>query len=304
MSLGNYIIKKTSWYNSFFSDCQKFWNGVPYGLQIANVGSNSGKYSFDFSNNSLKGFNFAMSPQTFVMDKAMINFFSDHFTSKAKIIIPICPFSSIVGYSYPINPKRYYTILSKDYIPNYNHGECNRITDIKENPLDFFSIHYILKQILLALKISIRSTISKKWNQTEQFKIDAITWEKNWMKEFSISNLENPLSPENKRSRNEAVEILKDLICTIQDKGLDPILIIPPIHKSLSNCFSDNMREVYINSYIYPIIEKQHVIFLNYMDDELFSNNIHLFSNSYLLNKAGAKLFTKRVLADLSNMSI
>ena len=43
----NFLIKKSYWYQAKFGDALKFKN-IPKDLQIVNLGSNSGKFSFDY----------------------------------------------------------------------------------------------------------------------------------------------------------------------------------------------------------------------------------------------------------------
>ena len=43
----NAWIKKSPWYTEGeLRDCKKFWDGVPYNLDVINLGSNSAKYDF------------------------------------------------------------------------------------------------------------------------------------------------------------------------------------------------------------------------------------------------------------------
>jgi hypothetical protein len=82
------------------------------------------------------------------------------------------------------------------------------------------------------------------------------------------------------------------------ERNLKPVLIIPPMTKYLSCLLTDTIREIYIYSFIREANVKN-IPFLDYMDDERFSDP-SLYFNSFFLNLRGRKLFTKQVLKDLN----
>lgn len=86
-----------------------------------------------------------------------------------------------------------------------------------------------------------------------------------------ISDLRNiVISNENETN----IEILKDMI----DFCIEPVLIIIPVTKELSNHFPDNFFHKQIIDYINQANEKN-VRFLNYWKDESY------YFNSFFMNK-------------------
>lgn len=82
------------WYQQKFQDCQKFWKGVTEGLEIVNLGSNSAFYGFDYSNLPIKAANWAMRPQSFPQDLAILKTYYRYLRPRAIILIALCPYSS------------------------------------------------------------------------------------------------------------------------------------------------------------------------------------------------------------------
>jgi hypothetical protein len=66
--------------------------------------------------------------------------------------------------------------------------------------------------------------------------------------------------------------------------------------KYLFYLFKDRIRETYIYSFIREA-NIRNITFLNYIDDERFSDP-NLYFNSFFLKLKGRKLFTKQVLKD------
>ena len=90
----NSLLKRSYWYNEkLLPDCKKFIYHNRYNLDIVNLGSSSAKYAFDYSGLEVAASNWAMEPQSFVNDYAVLTNYSSFLKKGAKVIIPICPFS-------------------------------------------------------------------------------------------------------------------------------------------------------------------------------------------------------------------
>lgn len=297
MTIIDKILLKTEWYNSYFRDCQKYWHGVPNHIIIANVGSNSGKYAFDYTITSKCCFNFAMGPQPFYMDTAIIKAYHDSFCDGAVLFIPICIFSSVVGREYNIDRFRYYSIIPFELIPGANAVQFIQSNDLRRHPSKHYSPKIAFQNILNVVKTEVKHFFKL---DIVDFDKNALMWRNNWMKEFSIIDLEAPLSDSNNKQRKEAVELLIEIINVSKKYKITPILILPPIHQSLLNLFSSKARDTYVYSFIREIRNNVDVQFLDYCECDSISNNNKCFSNAYFLNNVGAKIFTKRVLTDLN----
>ena len=93
MSLKNMMkrwVKKSPWFTEGdLKDCQKFWDGIPFELDVVNLGSNSAKYGFDYSNQNLKAANLAMGPQCLLMDLNILKAYKEHLKPNAIVFIPM-----------------------------------------------------------------------------------------------------------------------------------------------------------------------------------------------------------------------
>lgn len=289
------LIKHSSWYNSYFKECDKFWNIGTSKYNIVNLGSNSGLYSFDYQCECIDAANWAGSPQSLVADLAILKTYSDNLNTRATILIPLCPFSSLGGgKSYGMH-DRYYTILEYKDVVNGTWKKQKEILQIKENPEQFYSF----VQLKVDIKGCIKKIMRKRPSVMEArvFDKDSFTWINNWKEEFGISKLDTNISDENILRQNEAVSALKELIEFCMCRNFKPVLVLPPMSTYLSNKFSPQVRKVLI----YDFVKKanvQNVPFYDFLDDKEFVSD-NFYSNAYLLNETGAKKFTHRLLENL-----
>lgn len=88
------------------------------------------------------------------------------------------------------------------------------------------------------------------------------------------------------------------MISFCKERDIKPVLVLPPMYHTLASKFDKHARKVLLDDLIETLDDKS-VKFLNYMDDSRLSHDITLFQDSFLLNKKGAKKFTKIVLRDI-----
>lgn len=94
----NGLIRRSYWYNNIlFPDCKKFWSHNTFNLDVVNLGSNSGKYAFEYSEEHVKAANWAMGPQTLLADFEILKNYCSYLKNDAVVIIPLCPFTCLGG---------------------------------------------------------------------------------------------------------------------------------------------------------------------------------------------------------------
>ena len=289
-SILNKWVKKSPWFtNGDLKDCQKFWDGIPYELDAVNLGSNSAKYGFDYSELNVNAANLAMGPQCLLMDLNILKAYKDHLKPNAIVFIPMCPFSSMAGYNYLIDPK-YHTFLPKENIPNFSKKTQARMMNLKNNPINV----YPLIRFFVDIKNCLFKPFKRKGNHVN-FDIDAQKWINAWMSEFDIASFEDTLSEENTKNKKDSASIIKSIYDYCIESGFKPYVVLPPITSVLSQKLSPSMREKYIVDYIKQAeIPEDH--FLDYLDDKEIGENQDYFQNAYFLNAEGAKVFTKKIL--------
>lgn len=293
-SISNALIKKGFWFNNIkFQDCSKFWVYNTFNTDVINLGSTSAVCAFDYDGIPLKCSNWALSINPLLGDMAILKNYFSYLKEGATVIIPLCPFSALAG-GYSITEDRYYTLLYPSSIPSYSLRRHNQIRGEMLSPIFIYSPWNLFDDI----KHVICGNKDRLLSEAEMV-IDAKIRMDNWMKEFSIYSFSNSLSMINVDSINEAARIVNDIIRFCKERNLTPYLLIPPVYHSLGSLFTPDVKAQVIDQLVNKIEDKS-VWFHNYMDDHEFRGRNDLFRDSFLLNRKGAKLFTKRVLTDLN----
>lgn len=289
------VISGQEWYNSFWGDAIKFWNIRDFDIDVVNLGSNSGKYGFDYSSTSINGMNWALGPQSLVHDFNILKNYFSYLKTNATVIIPLCPFSSLVSvYSKQQNLK-YYTFLHPATILEFDENERLKALRIKNNPLKMIPgscIKGTVKSILKYIFFKNRDNESNNINYEE----NANNFISMWRKQFQIENMNASLSSRHISDQQNRVSVLRDMISFCIERDLKPVIVIPPMHQALASKFSQTFRENYIYSFVKEANEAN-VPFFDYMDDSRFSENKY-FRNSFFLSKEGAKKFTEIFLEE------
>lgn len=290
----NALIRRGFWYdNVFMTDTRKFNTYSTFNTMIVNLGSTSAWSAFNYQDINIKCANWALRRNSLAGDLAVLKNYSSFLKKdNAIVIISLCPFSSLSG-SYEPYEDRYYAFLHPSTIPFFTYAHNIQVQDKIRNPLK----HYSFYGFVLDIKHLLPSFKCRKISE-DNMNVDALNWIKNWMHEFSLTDLSSPLSLYNKDNVDDGVMYLDAIVDYCKQINAHPVIIVPPMYHSLASKFDAESRkllfEVFINK-----MKNKNVQYLNYMDDKQFTNDISLFNNSYLMNERGARLFTKRVLTDL-----
>lgn len=283
------ILSRSYWYNHVvFADCAKFWSHKTFNLDIVNLGSSSALAAFDYSGHpELKAANWAMAPQTFVADMEILRNYCSFLKKGASVVIPVCPLSCLGGSNDDLADK-YYTILNIASIPHASFRRYKQQVQIRQQPWLFYPILPIDW-----LRNKIRRFHKPQYEQDAQIRINS------WKKEFSIIDFDYDLSLVNKDAFDDGVLVLKKIFRFCKERNFQPILVLPPVHKTLSSYFTQTVRKKFIDNFIEQALkDEDDVLYLDYFMDERFSTK--MFADSFLLNKKGAVLFTDIVLKDLN----
>lgn len=286
----NAAVRRTSWFNNVeFPDCQKFWNHREMGLELVNLGSSSANCGFDYTGLGVKAANWAMQPQSFVGDIAILENYCSYLKPGASVIIPLCPFSSLGGGSDDLADK-YYSVVRFISMPHASLKKRQNTMDLKNNPLKYYPLYEMFRDFAGFFQRRKESVVS-------DLETDANRWLASWKKEFSIYNLQDPLALINQDRYDDSVNALRRLLEVCQEHEYKPVLVLPPMSKHLSSKLDDGFRK----RFVYDLVERANAVgapFLNYLDDEEFEDD-RMYKNAYLIGKEGAKKFTNRVLKDI-----
>ena len=286
----NAVARRTPWFNDvLFPDCRKFWNQRDMGLEVVNLGSSSAKYGLDYDGLGLKAANWAMQPQSFVGDLAILANYCSYLKPSATVIIPLCPFSLLGGGNDDLADK-YYSVIRFISMPHASLRKRQYIQDLRNHPLKYYPLFEMLRDFVHLFR-------RKKEIVVTDFEADANRWIESWKKEFSLYDLHYPLALVNQDRFEDSVVALSRLLQFCKDHGYNPVLVLPPMSKNLSSKLGDGFKQ----QYIYDFVEKANIVgapFLNYLDNQEFEGDEN-YRNAYLIGREGAKKFTKQVLRDL-----
>lgn len=289
------------YYRSIFGYSDKFWNHFPFGLQVVNLGSNTGLYGFRYDGLGVKAANWAMSPQSFNQDLAILKTYYSFIGPRGTVIVPLCPYSSCLKSYTDTEWLKYYTILHPGVIENFSKVRQEEAYRLKEHPLK-----YARKQMLIGFVQKVKN--KRKGTKTlleldyqplseTEIERDAQSFIDGWKKQFKIDDMDAPLPQHIQEGRKIRVETLKEIMSFCVERNLNYYIVLPPVTQSLSSKFSTVFR----NNYIYSFLDEAGVPqnrFLDYLEDSRFTDD-SLFVNCMFLNKKGATQFTKQVLSDI-----
>lgn len=288
----NKFTHKSQWYDQFWGGVTKFWYINTFNLDVVNLGSNSGKYAFDYSEQPVKGMNWAVGPQSLFHDFNILKNYFSYLKENGTVIIPLCPFSCLQSPYTKASNLKYYTFLHPATIIDFQEEERVKALTIKNNPAKAMPAFCIKKEVR-----ELIHKLTPKKQQSVSFKQNAVWFVNMWKKQFGISDLNSPLSAKHAAEQEQKALLLSEMIEFCLERNLRPILVIPPVHSELYQLFSPEFKQ----NYIYSFIKKsngRNIPFLDYMNDERFQND-KFFSNSFFMNQLGAKQFTGTILKDL-----
>ena len=293
------MVKRTNWYNNVTPDRSNYpdndWyrKHIERNYDVANLGSSSGVYDFDYEGLDIKAFNWAMQPQSLEYSFKILKMYFSILRQKGIVLIPFSPFSglSVTGKWAESTYDKYYGILDSTLIDN-----DEKIRFRRQYPL-FAQPKTALKRLLK--DVPERKPGRQPYNVKtyEDFEKDAQQWIADWKREFKISDFNASPSEENKKGLELRKSLLNEMIEFCLERDLRPVLVLAPMHLSLSKRFTPKFREHYIYSFLKDA-NVHNVPFLNYIDDDRFTENKY-FDNSFFLSKEGAQKFTKIVLQDV-----
>ena len=294
----NFLYKRTNHFNNQFVDVHKFWKNAQRqtNLQVINLGSNHPKFGLDYSNTGVRGENWAVGPQTFEYDFAILRQNAHYLASGATVVIPVCLLKFFLyRQKNRATHAKYYTFLPKEDIVDYNAWE--KFRNITFPVIDPRRWRYILKDVKKDTRLELTSN---PMTTVEQLEKDAEQWIQIWNKEFDIILPEPTLSKENKREIQSNIRVLREMLEYCTSKGFKPVLAILPVTEHLSSKFTDTFIENHIIKYL-EVANTVNAPLLNYLNDERFTDS-SLYINSFFMNKYGREEFTRLMVEKLKDI--
>lgn len=295
------LINNNEWYQSQFRYCDKFWKRFPFNLEVVNLGSNTGLFGFRYEKTALRAVNWALSPQSFNQDLAILKTYESYIGPRGTILVPLGPYSSCFKSYTDTEWIKYFTILHPGVNERYSLEKQEAAYRLKDHP---FSVapKEMIKGFLMSVNHRIKRTKAPLDYDycpmtDQQLESDAMRFINGWKKQFRIDDMDAPLPTHIKEGRKRRVETLREMISFCKEREFRMYVVLPPVTRQLSTKFSNTFRENYMYSFLREVgLPEDH--FLNYFEDKELQQPA-LFYNSLFLNKKGGELFTKKVLTQI-----
>lgn len=247
-------------------------------IGIVNFGSSHGMTSFIYREN-LNGLNLGLPGQRLYSDLVLANSIYENLDESAVLIFPISVFSFCGEFDF-----RQGNILT--YVDFLNH-----------NDLAMSWSEYIITKFFPYVGVS-NNERNLVWNKSEFIKpfLDNSHEREEFLRQLAAEcygYYEIKVVEEFKLFTRRAIE-----------DGHKIVIIIPPYHRSYWELLS---QEAILMKTIYKLIDSikldnDKLIYIDYSNDDRFTNNSNLFIDTDHLNEYGRELFTNIIISDINSM--
>lgn len=273
------------------------FSAIPTKIQICDFGASHSAYGFNYEDidEKYRCFNFGLSSQSLSYDDRLFQYYEDHIEKETVVFIAVS-YGSLFGLpetkqeAFALKNKRYYKILSSDFIKEYDVW------------LDFF-MHYI--PVLIAEPANIASILAGKNSDLDvntRWQRDVIGMDLTAAAKITANNhiIDNK-DVQGRRFRNqEEIDALYDLLERCKAKGAIPILITTPY---LSEYTNEIKKDPTFYDEFYAIIDEvtssTGVAYYDYAFDGRFVENYGWFQDPDHLNEEGARNFTNILMEEV-----
>jgi hypothetical protein len=278
----NLLYQRTNAYKNFFTNIQRYLDGVPKELSIVNFGSTFAWHNFDYTNFPVKGFNFALIPQPLSYDYKILKQYHDHIKPNGIVLITLSLFSFYIDY-YRNNYSniKYYFFLNSEYI-----NSCSSLVCLINKKFPLFFNFMLLKKIIRDDKLLIwnaeESATEKNMAVTAKNRIDG------WCKQFDFQDVNTyKISSEFDLITGKVVATLRSIIDCCISNCFKPVIVITPVYRQYSGLLSNDVLKKCLYDNIVRANVKN-IPTLNYFSDARFQDH-SLYINSDCLNKKAEK---------------
>lgn len=305
----NWLVFTSNWFKRLHADPENeiYPDNIWYrkhnerNFDLVNLGSNSAKYAFDYTDETVRAMNWSSGTQTLLDDYKLIRNFHSILKENGTVIITIMPFTSINKQTGLMDAFKFWKVLDHTQTAPEYRKKC-----------------FILEKFPICFGIPVFKAIAKRLigRDKEIMNIDdadvpsmserrmaehAYMMIDSWKREFSIKDLEKPLTERNWEGRKVRIGVMREMLDFLEERGYRAVYVIPPASSFLKKYFTDAFMETYIYSYLRQV--GRDIPILDYLTGGEFQNK-DLYFNSYYLNRRGARIFTQRVVTDLRDIKM
>ncbi len=284
----NFLYVRTEAYRTM-NDMEKFYN-VPDNLEIVNVGSSHGLYAFDYSELSLKGFNFALNSQDLFYDFQLLKQYQNHMVRGTTIVLISVSFFSLsadpTDAELMKRDQRYYRILDTGLIEGSTPENLLRF-----KLLPVLSAGSMLIRIFQDKPADTFLELSTNRLDYGELEVEA--------KETAVRHL----SYIEMNGFDRGISLLKEIIVFCQQLELKPVLITTPFTEYYTKYFPESVLDEFYRV-VYSIANEFTIPYFDYSRDPYFWKSPELFIDDDHLNSIGRTIFTKMVIDTIEKTGI
>lgn len=273
----------------------KKFTSVPENIQICNLGSSHGLYSFNYNDleSDFTCFNFALASQSLSYDLRILQQYQDHLAKGCIVFIPISYFSF-----FGIDETEEAEFLSKnrqyyDFLPPGKIKAYDLSTHLFERFLPALTAYETLPVVLIRGRTGSNDAIWSRSAQTIDISSDAA-------QAYARHLVNEKLDGEGKRINNEEeIHALYQIIALCQETGAVPILVTTPYLREYLDEVETNAPDFAEDFYgiIEQVTAETKTTYYNEAFSPDFIDRRDLFMNADHLNKEGARLFTREIVS-------
>ena len=294
----NFFYAKT---NTWKHNIDRYSN-MPDNIQLANLGSSHGDYSFNYTDLPYRTFKFSFSAQHYLYDYALLSQYIEKFDKNAVVLILIEYFEvTHIKTDYSSQLAWYYRVLDKNHLPHYSLKDYLRY---KAVPILTVDANYVVRELIKFLyPVAAAQQEDSFLMRTE---IERINSAKRRYIEWAKPESTSPVWKFRTDAGEEGFAYNKNLVskmielCLAHD--IQPVLISTPLVSVLNRIFAEESPD-FLDTFYRLSRELQEtyptVPYFDYSHDPRFENDFSLFGDQDHLNAAGAKKFTAIVVSDL-----
>lgn len=307
--IANRLILGSNWFRGLHADPdhERYPDNIWYrkhderNYDLINLGSNSAKYAFDYTDEPVRAMNWSSGTQTLIDDLNLVRNFHSILKKNGTVLIAIMPFTSVNKKTGLMGAFRFWGVLDQTLInPQY----CRMCRILEKLPIGFGipAVKTVVKRLVKRDFQSVDMAAVEENPMSESLlEEDAAVMINGWKRQFSITDLEQPLTEQNREGRKVRIGVMRELIDFLDERGYKVVWVIPPVSSYLARYFTLGFMEVYIYSFLREV--GRDVPILDYLAGGEFQDKDMYFS-SYYLNRKGSRIFTHRVLRDLREIKM
>lgn len=287
----NVMYMHTNAYRNLKACFHRFDEKIPDGLEMVNVGSGPSFYAMDYDEVPVRGFNFAVPPQSAYHDFALLKHYRDKIAEGAIIYIFItCPLSFAKNkFHDQVDYRcRYYGILDATEVDGGSKAEAFLYR--------YFPLLLCPKRVVRLIWDVPKADLTESDVNLEK---DAEHMLRGWRANNYIQDLKDTGQSEAHQEEFERIiETYKEMLKLCRKRGWKPYFVIPPVSLPIRKMISPEFRKVFVTDNLIRA-NREHIPVLDYSDDDRFSDDKY-FMNSMFLNQCGRRRFMKILCEDVN----